>query len=80
VPELAKLVRLDLVEGILEIDVALVDKPVEFGTVADRREVKGLAGAEDGRVFRKVPILRVVETVCAVLERRAMAWEFHWEA
>ena len=64
-PQLSSLIILNVVKGVLELDVALVDPVVELGAVFDRGEMKRLAGVEDSRMLCKVAIIGIVETICA---------------
>lgn len=49
-----------VVEGVLELAVALAEEGVEFELVADGAEVKGLARGEDDDLFGEVTVVGVV--------------------
>ena len=65
VPELSRVRRGELVELILELDIALGKDVLELGLVAERGEVEGLAGGEDGDLLGEVAVVGVVEAVCS---------------
>ena len=69
VPELSRVRGADLVELVLELDVALGKQVLELGLVAERGEVEGLAGREDGDLLGEVAVVGVVEAVCSKVRK-----------
>lgn len=64
VPQLPRIIGLDLIEPILELGVPLAQQPVERWAVLDVVEVERLAGTEDSRVLGEIAVMRIVKTVC----------------
>lgn len=62
-PKLSGIIQRFFIQCILKLGISLAKNGIEIYVVADVVEVKWFTGIKNDDLFRKIPIMRVVETI-----------------